>query len=29
MLDDEFYEFEKNRQLADTIFQWLVNITIS
>jgi len=24
MLDDEFYDFEKNKQLSDVIFQWLL-----
>lgn len=25
MLDDEFYDFEKNKQLSDVIFHWLLN----
>jgi intraflagellar transport protein 52 len=25
MLDDEFYDFEKNKQLMDVVFKWLMN----
>lgn len=27
MLDDEFYDFEKNKQLSDVIFHWLLQVS--